>query len=196
MAKSTLQIRWWQGWTRFHLLIVGLVAALAFGAGLRGVMVISSGGWTAEATVIVPHEALDIWPLVISHDARVKWEAGVHDIIRMTKDSDVMGSTRQLYMKNEEESWSFHELTEKLVPGRLFQAHQKSQKEVRRLKIEMESAGRCLTRITYKIRAEPKTYAGRYWALLGGDRKEQRLVRSLEALAYWADKDLPACKTE
>jgi len=196
MKRTYRKARWWQGWTRFHLITVGIMAAFAFAAGLRALLVIGSGGWAAETSILLPYEAAAVWPMIHDNQSRVRWVAGVDDIVRLTRDADTVGSRRMLWMVRGEERWKAVEMTEKLVPERMFQTYLESDVDRRRIRVELQPKGPCATLVGYVEHAELLAYSDRYWAFLTGYDENRRAARSVEALAYWAEKKLPSCKIE
>lgn len=186
--------KWRRGWTRYHLSVVAFFAALAFGALLRGVLVINSGGWEVDKTIDLPFAPEQLWPIVSAADQRVKWHAGVSDILPLKKaESGMIGSTYSIWYLRHPITWRGKETIMKYVPGRLMVTYIDSELDERNFSIELQPVSDCLTRVRLRETVAPKNYWQRYRAIYDAFGEADRAERSLTQLESRAQRQLQTC---
>jgi len=186
--------KWTRGWTRYHISVVAFFATIAFGALLRGVMVINSGGWEVDTSIDLPYAPAQLWPIVSAADQRVNWHAGVSDLIPLKKaDGGEKGSTYSIWYLRHPVTWRGKETVLQYVPGRLLVTYIDSELDERNFSVELKPQGNCLTRVRLTETVSPKNYWQRYRAIYNAFEEADRAERSLSQLKRRAERQLQKC---
>ena len=182
-----------QGWNLYHKAVMTLVVAFFFGLFLRAVVSVSGGGIPSESSIDIDRSAASLWPLVTDNANRIRWEAHVIDITRLSGLPVEPGSTRLVFWKTPRlKRWQSLEGTLETVPERRLYLRRESDTAQRWFEITLDPQGPCRTRVTIREQYRPKAYGKRYMAFLESGDLQDRLDISAQALDRWA-RSLEPC---
>lgn len=176
-----------KGWNLYHKTAMIIVVAFFFSLFLRALVSIDGGAIRSQAELSIEAPASELWTLIIEPENRVRWEAHVIDMVRMSGTSGEEESSHLVFWRTPRmKRWQSIEGTMEVVPERLIMFQRQSDVADRWLEVSLTPDGPCRTTVMLKEHYRPVDYGRRYWAFLESDALEERLVVSLGALERWA----------
>ncbi|RMB02672.1 SRPBCC family protein [Eilatimonas milleporae] len=180
-------------WNLYHKSVVAVLAAFFVAVLLRAVTAVDGGDVYHESARVFEATPEMMWPWVTTTQDRVRWQAGIVDISRLTGAPAEPASTRLLFWREDGRRWSAVERTEQVVRTRVFEVIQQSDRDDRRMRIELVPEGPCRTRVIMMEWIRATAYRDRFWAFLYTDARQGRLETSLDALGRWIGYDPQPC---
>lgn len=177
-----------KGYNLFHRTVaIGLIC-LCFLAVLRGVLMISGGGFQVEEKRVLSLNPVDIWPYVVTPDLRDNWVVELVDHSRLSGQPDQKGSTRLLFWKQGFKRFSGAETTADVVKERLYKSYIESNDFIANWTVALTPVAPCKTEVTYHIAQRQTGFTDRYFGFFRASEERAKMQRSLDVLEEWASK--------
>ena len=185
-----------RGWNLYHKSAMAVVVAFGFSLLLRAIVSFDGGQIRTEAVIEIDRPAAGLWSLIVDPENRVRWEAHVIDMVRLSGEPGEVESTNLVFWKTPRlKRWQSLEGTLEVIPERKIAFQRQSDEADRWFTVELEPISECRTRVRFEEAFRPVRYGRRYWAFLESGSLKERLDISTGALARWAET-LPDCLAE
>lgn len=192
--KVKLEKRVLNGWTVYHLSLVGVFAAALLFAGINALIMRSSGGYEISAQATLPYAADTLWQWTIENDKRSKWQVGIYDLSRLHGEPEELDSTRMLFFRSGEEKWTGVELTLEATAPSKWISQQETFTSLHIYNVSLEALGPCKTRVTLHEITELYDFTERFWLFWNRGEHVERLEYSLRQLKTWMGHKGEVCE--
>ena len=149
-------------WHIAHKSVVAVLAGLFTAGVVQAFVAIGAGGLTVKSNITLPHSTEHIWPWVHDIENRPRWQTYLTNTARMTGTSTDTQSTRLLFWKLRGKSWTGLEVTQNIVPQRLYDTYQESDIDARHLVVRLEPIDACNTTLVIVEKIRFTDYSKRF----------------------------------